>query len=537
MAVLSRRQFIRTTLATSGLVAVGRTWGQSQPAQRPNILIIVADDMGWADAGCYGGEIATPNLDGLAKHGLQFTQYYSTARCWPSRSCILTGYYAQQVRMDPPKPPLPKWARVLPHYFKPAGYRCYHSGKWHLNGAPRAVADGGFDRSYLLQDQDRFFSPAKHFLDDQPLPQPAEDSGYYATQAIADHAVECLQNHASEHGDAPFLHYLAFTCPHFPLQALQEDIDRYRERYKAGWDVIRAERLARQHTRGLHNVELSPRQPDVVPSWNLSEEELQKRIGPGEAGHAVAWDSLTEEQQEFQATKMAIHAAMIDRMDREIGRVLEQLKAMGAYDNTIITFVSDNGASAEQIIRGDEHDPASAPGSADSYLCLGPGWSTACNTPFRYHKHWVHEGGISSPLLVHWPDGNLPTGELRHTPGHFIDLLPTLLDVTGLTPEMTWRGETPPPFPGKSLIPAFKNDVTIDRDFLYWHHQDNRAYRVGDWKIVAPGKDEPWELYDMAVDRAETNNLAAEHPARVAEMGKAWKAEDDRFRAQAGYDT
>ncbi|MFP4500365.1 MAG: arylsulfatase [Candidatus Hydrogenedentota bacterium] len=534
----SRRTFLQMAMAAgAGALAGKHAWARTASGKKPNILIIMADDMGWSDAGCYGGEITTRHLDGLAANGLRFTQYYSTARCWPSRACILTGYYAQQVRMDPPKPPLPAWARVLPHYFKPAGYRCYHSGKWHLAGAPKAVADGGFDHSYLLKDHDRFFSPKKHFLDDEPLPPIEDDSDFYVTTHIADHNIECLQDHAKNHPDTPFLSYLAFTSPHFPLHALQDDIDRYRELYKKGWDAVRQERLERQHDLGLLDAGLSERQPDVVPPWNLSEEELQEMIGPGEAGHAVAWDSLTEEQKDLQATKMAIHAAMVDRMDRDIGRVLDQLKAMGAYDDTIVVFMSDNGASAEQIIRGDMHDKEAPLGSAESYLCLGPGWSTAANTPFRYHKHWVHEGGCASPLIVHWPNGGLPAGALRTTPGHFIDLLPTMLEVSGIDPEMQWQGEEPPPFPGKSLVPAFQDDVRIDRGFLYWHHQGNRAYREGDWKIVAPGKDAPWELYNMAEDRAETNDLAAKHPEKVAAMAAAWQKKDTLFRQQAGYDS
>ena len=506
-------------------------------AGKPNFLVIVADDMGFSDAGCYGGEIATPHLDRLAAGGLRFTQMYSTGRCWPSRACILTGYYAQQVRMDPPQGRLPPWARVLPHYLKPLGYRAYHSGKWHLMGAPRPVQDGGFDHSYSLEDHNRFFSPKNALLDDARLPPVPEGTDFYATTAMADYGIGFLKEHAEKHAQAPFLLYLAFTAPHFPLHALPDDIARYRDRYLQGWDVVRQRRHERMRGLGIVDCALSPLDPQTVPSWNLAEEELQKQIGPGEAGRAVPWQQLTDAQKRLQATKMAIHAAMIDRMDREIGRVLEQIRAMGEMRNTVVFFVSDNGASAEQIIRGDGHDPAAPPGSAKTFLCLGPGWSTASNTPLRLHKHWVHEGGIASPLIVHWPAGIPARGELRHTPGHFIDLLPTLLELAGAGAPGVWNGATPPPLPGRSLVPAFAKDVSIPRDYLYWHHATHRAVRVGDWKLVSAGGAQapgPWELYDLSRDRCEVQDLAVAQPERVRQLAELWQKCEDQFRQQAG---
>ena len=507
------------------------------PSARPNFVIIVADDMGFSDAGCYGGEIDTPNLDRLAANGLRYTQMYSAARCWPSRACILTGYYAQQVRMDPPRGRLPDWARVLPHYLKPLGYRSYHSGKWHLQGAPKRIADGGFDRSYSLEDHDRYFAPRRHLLDDRPLPAVEPGSDFYVTKAIADYAIEFLKQHAAEHSQKPFFLYLAFTAPHFPLHALQADIDKYRQRYEVGWDVIRQRRWQRMRQMGLINCPLPPPDSDVLPPWNLPAAELAKRIGPGEAAQAVAWESLSQEQQQFQAVKMAIHAAMIDAMDREIGRVLEQLRAMQAVDDTVIMFVSDNGASAEQIIRGDGHDPAAPPGSAASYLCLGPGWSTASNTPFRLHKHWVHEGGIASPLIVHWPAGVRERGKLRHTPAHFIDLLPTVLELAGTGPPGKWNDQDPPPLPGRSLVPTFDQDITIQREYLYWHHMTHRAIRVGDWKLVSAGSKGgygQWELYNLASDRAEMVDLAQQHPNTLKRLADLWEKCEAEFRSQAG---
>ncbi len=500
---------------------------------KPNFLILIADDMGFSDAGCYGGEIRTPNIDRLAANGLRFTQAYSTARCWPSRSCLLTGYYAQQVRMDPPEGRIPEWARVLPHYLKPAGYRCYHSGKWHLMGAPKVVADGGFDRSYVMHDHDRFFAPKQHELDDRPLPPVKRDTGYYQTTEFANRAIQFLKEHQKEHADDPFCMYLAFTSPHFPLQAMREDIERYRDRYLEGWDKVRQARWKRQTRMGLINNTLPPPAPDIVPDWNMTPEELAADIGPGEAARAVPWDSLTDEQKRFQATKMAIHAAMVDRMDREIGRVLRQVRAMGAWENTVTVFVSDNGASAEQIIRGDMHDRDKAPGSDGTFLCLGPGWSTSSNTPFRLHKSWVHEGGISSPLVVHWPAGVAARGELRHDVCHFVDLIPTLNELAGARPEPTWHGVEAPAMPGRSLAPAFAKDGSVTRDFLYFHHIGNKALRMGNWKLVCAAEG-PWELYDLSSDRGEMRNLADRYPDRVREMASRWQACEDEYRKQAG---
>ncbi len=231
---------------------------------------------------------------------------------------------------------------------------------------------------------------------------------------------------------------------------------------------------------------------------------------------------------------MAIHAAMIDRMDREIGRVIERVRAMGQLDNTVIFFVSDNGASAEMLIRGDGHDPAAPPGSGASFLCLGPGWSAASNTPFRRHKIWVHEGGISTPLIVHWPAGIRAKGELRHDVGHLIDLVPTMLDLAGAKPAPRFNGQTPPPLPGKSLVPAFAKDNSIQRDFVFFHHEVNRAIRMGDWKLVSEGKNGPWELYDLSTDRCEMVNLASQQPQRVKEMSAKWQELEDQFRREAG---
>jgi len=432
---------VKTSLPLfSVLVVFAITRAVLAAPERPNVLVILTDDLGYSDIGCYGGEIATPNLDALAANGLRFSQFYNTARCWPTRAALLTGYYAQQVRRDN-LPGLkrgnrPDWARLVPDMLKPLGFRSYHSGKWHLDGMPIAT---GFDRSYYLKDQGRFFSPQFHWEDDRKLPPVKRGTGYYGTIAIADHAIRCLREHAVKHAEKPFFHYLAFTAPHFPLHALPEDISRYRDRYRDGWDRFRDARWQRIKKIGLTEATLSPVEREVGPPYHFP--DALKMLGPGEVNRPLPWQELTAARQEFQATKMAIHAAMIDRIDREVGRVLEQLRAMQALDNTLIFFLSDNGASAEIMVRTDGHDPEASPGSAASYLCLGPGWSTCSNTPFRRHKTWVHEGGISTPLIVHWPAGIHPRGELRHSPGHVIDLVPTILDVVGGQPFKTWNGK------------------------------------------------------------------------------------------------
>lgn len=513
------------------------------PAAKPNILILLADDMGFSDAGCYGGEIETPNIDRLAANGLRFTQFYNTARCWPTRSSLLTGYYAPQIHMDPPSGRLPAWTRVIPHYLKPLGYRCYHSGKWHLFGAPRAVADAGFDHSYKLDDQDRFFSPKIHFMDDKALPPVAPGSGFYATRVIADHAIEHLADHAKNHSGVPFFSYVAFTSPHFPLQALPEDIARYRDRYRDGWDAARQRRLERARRTGIVNCDLAPLDRKLSPRYYR--DNVLEKLGPGEIRYPVSWNELTPQQRQFQADKMAIHAAMVDRMDREIGRIVDQLRRMDAMENTVIFFLSDNGADATVMVRGDGHDRQAALGSAQSYLCIGPGFASLSNAPLRRYKVWVSEGGISTPLVVHWPKGIAARGELRHDMGHVVDFVPTLLELAGGALESRLQAGIPakagtpteaaPPLSGRSLVPALARDGSVAREFLYFHHEGNRALRMGDWKLVsAKEDDDKWELFDLAHDRCERINLAAREPQRVKAMAAKWTALEEEYRRQAG---
>ena len=521
-------------LAFGALLSGALLNGTCAAADKPNIVFILADDLGWSDLGCYGSEIETPNLDALAAGGLRFTQFYNTARCWPTRGALLTGYYAQQIHRD--KLPTvaggvqgvrPRWARLLPEYLKAGGYRSYHSGKWHIDGK---VLAGGFDRSLDMRNQGNFFTAKGNSIDDVPVTVPEDEKGYYATIATADHAIDCLKDHGANHREKPFFHYLAFIAPHFPLHALPEDIAKYRDKYLAGWDKLRAARFARQQEVKLVTTTLSTLERDVGPPYAFP--DAIAKLGPGEVNRPLPWSELTDEQRRFQATKMAIHAAMVDRMDREIGRVIAQLKAMNALDNTLICFASDNGASAEIMVRNGGHDPAAPPGSAASYLCLGPGFSSACNTPFRRHKTWTHEGGIATPLIVHWPAGIAARGELRHTPGHVIDFVPTALELAGIQKPQEWSGEPIPQAPGRSLVPAFAKDVTIPRDSLWWLHDGHRALRVGDWKLVA-AKGDAWELYDLKTDRAEQHNLAPKSPDKVQELAALWQAQTESFTALA----
>lgn len=502
------------------------------PPGRPNFVIFLADDLGFSDIGCYGGEIATPHLDALAADGLRFTQFYNTGRCWPTRASLLTGQYAQQIRMDPPRGRLPQGTRLLPHYLQPLGYRAYHVGKWHVGGAPQPVADGGFDRSYRFEDWDRYFTPAKHFEHDRKLPPVQVDDGYYATTAFADRAVNFLQEHADQHRDQPFLLYLAFIAPHFPLHALPEDIARYRDRYLEGWDAVRVRRTQRLRELGIFTNTPAPLDEQLTPRY--LKPSIPEILGPGEVTHAVPWRALTDEQKRFQATKMAIHAAMVDRMDREIGRVLTQLRTMGAFDNTVIFFLSDNGADATLLVRGDGHDRTAAPGSAKSFLCLGPGWASASNTPFRRHKIWTHEGGIATPLILHWSAGIRARGELRRDLGHVVDFVPTILELAGATPSAEWNGVKPLPLAGRSFAPAIARDGAATRDFLFFQHEGNRALRMGDWKLVSAREDnDAWELFDLRTDRGETRNLAARHPGRVKTMQAEWERLAKQFKQES----
>lgn len=526
---MDRRSFLQhlstaaaATACTTAIPAIAKP-----AARQPNFVIVLADDMGFSDAGCFGGEIDTPTIDGLAKGGTRFTQMYSTARCGPSRDCLMTGMYAQQTAADIMTPGnIPDYVHFIPEHLKAAGYRNYHSGKWHFRIAP--LDNGvGFDHTYTMMDENRFFTQKWHQLDEKDLPAPGP--GYYSTTAIADHAVDFLQDHDKSHKGQPFFLYLAFHAPHFPLQAPQPDIDHYKGKFEDGWDAMRERRFKRLKEMGIvTNCDApAPLEADVRPPWNLSAEKLAERIGPGEVANSVPWNTLNDEQKKFQAMKFQIHAAMITRMDTETGKVVSQLKKMGVFEDTVIIFLSDNGASAEEIIRGEGHDKTAAPGSGKTHLSIGPAWASAADTPLRLHKSWVHEGGISSPMVVSWPNGISNGGKLRTDPCHFIDVLPTFVDLAGSNVKKV--STSGPELPGKSLAKAIRNATPTPRDYIYFNHNKNHALRTQEWKLVSKGANGPWELYDMRTDRCEQHNLIAKEKARADAMAATWKEMDDRF--------
>ncbi|MCB1230834.1 MAG: arylsulfatase [Verrucomicrobiae bacterium] len=498
----------------------------SHSAEKPNFLLIVADDLGYSDLGCYGGEIETPNLDRLAAEGVRFTQFYNTGRCCPSRAAILTGRYPHAVGLghitqDIGQPGyrghVSEDARTIAQVLAPAGYRSFISGKWHLGTDD--PTKHGFEEFYgTLVSAKRFFDP-DHLI---RLPEGREkitfpEGEFYATDAVTDHALQFL-GQARETPDRPWFLYLAYNAPHFPLQAFPEDIAKYADRYLEGWDKLRTERLARMKTLGIvpKSTELTPRSP----YWNYGETET---------GINPAWDSLPEPRRLDLARRMAIFAAMIDRMDRQIGRVMADLEKAGEMENTVLVFLSDNGACAEWDPRGFDHqssndnvlhegaalDEMGRPGTFHSF---GSGWANASNTPWRLYKHFNHEGGINSPCIIHWPaglDAKL-AGTLHDQPAHIIDLMPTFAQLA----------EAPFEGPGVSLVDQIASAEASPRT-LFFEHEGNRAVREGDWKLVAL-RDQAWELYDFSGTRTEMIDVSDEHPEIVSRLSAAW----DRWAEQ-----
>jgi arylsulfatase len=515
--------------------------GEPKAPQPPNFLIILCDDLGYSDLGCYGSEINTPQLDAIANSGRRFAQFYNTARCWPTRGALLTGYYAQQIRRDTVpgvksggQGTRPKWAKLLPERISNLGYHSYHSGKWHVDGLP---TQNGFEKSYSLQDHDRHFHPKNHTLDDKPLPPATSSDGYYSSNEIASRAIDQLRYHQENHQGKPFFSYVAFTAPHFPLHAPQEIVDKYKPIYQQGWDRIRQQRWNKLKQLGLARDLQRPSdiETDIGPPYHFPE-ALQK-LGTGELNRPLPWEQLSPQQKAFQADKMAVHAAMIEAMDSQIGRIFDFIKQDPArWENTLVLFLSDNGASAEIMVRGDGHNPNAAAGSAESYLCLGPGWSSVSNTPFRRHKTWVHEGGIATPMIAHWPAGIQSDPNPVSTPYHVIDIAPTILALASKHAGTEFESLNPK-FPGLSFAREFQEQANrasrTESRVLWWQHEANRALRDGNLKIVASGKDSPWELYDLAQDRAETENLATQRPQELERLAKTWNELTEQFRLQA----
>ena len=490
---------------------------------RPNILYILADDLGFSDLGSFGGEIETPNLDALARGGVRLTQLYNTGRCCPSRAALLTGQYPHRVGLghmtgnDLGQPGyrgvVSADAQTIAQVLSPAGYRSFMSGKWHL-GTPDPTQHG-FEEFYgTLVSAKRFFDP-EHLIrlpaDRTARQYPAGQ--FYATDAVTDHALDFLEL-ACETPAQPWFLYLAYNAPHFPLHAPPADIAKYADRYHGGWDQIRAERLTRMKQLG------------IVPEYTqLSPRSQWRNYGETETGVNPAWDTLPKNRRLDLARRMAIYAAMIDRLDQQIGRVIDDLKRAGEFENTLIVFTSDNGAcfewdpfgfdivsSNQNILHEDEM--IENMGSAGTFHSVGSAWANASNSPWRLYKHFNHEGGIASPGVVHWPAGlDVPAGSVIHEPAHIIDLLPTAIAAAGTR----YDGELD--LPGTDLI-AQLNEGGNERS-LFFEHQGNRAVRVGTWKLVALD-DEPWELYDFTTDRTEMNNLASERPLLVDQLSDVW---------------
>jgi arylsulfatase len=524
----SRLTSLFTGTSIIGITATFMSCENAKP-ERPNILVIVADDMGFSDLGCFGGEISTPNLDQLAENGIRYTRFYNSGRSWPTRASLMTGYYYQAVQPSAADSRPTGWSRAVPHFLKPVGYKSYLSGKWHVHELPKPCTDAGFDHSYNTANMFNHYIPLD-LSDEKPVQVDRE--GYYQAVAASDQAIKMLKSHKQNHAGAPFFMYLAYTVPHFPLQASREDVEKYKGRYREGWDKLREQRSANLKKLGIADCELDSL--ETRARWHYQDDKLLfDTFGPGEVLEAVPWETLTEEQKDFQAGKMAIHAAMVDRMDRETGRVLDQLRSSGDFDNTVIFFFSDNGCSAEMLVRGEGHDANVRMGSAGTHLCLGPGFASASNTPFRRGKIWVHEGGVSTPLIVHWGNGIKTKNELRHTPAHVVDIVPTLLDIAGKINPHETAGADYPPLHGKSIAPTFARDTNTGRDFIYFNHEGNYALTIGDWKIVTSEIDgKKWSLYDLATDRGEVNDLSEVHPERTEKMIARWNTLTGQYRAQ-----
>lgn len=541
-------------------------------AERPNIIVIMADDVGYSDIGCFGSEIETPNLDALASGGLRFTQFYNTARCCPTRASLLTGLYAHQAGIghmvdawsqkvgEAYAGDLSKRAVTIAEALKPAGYATYMTGKWHVTNMtkPQNEADKhnwplqrGFDRFYgTIHGAGSFFDP-NTLVRDNKFVSPFADADYkprefYYTDAINDQASRFIAEHHQRSPEQPFFLYMAHTAAHWPMHAKDSDIAKYKGRYDTGYDAIRSARLDKMKRLGL-----------LDPQWQVTPQ-------------AGDWSNV--ENKAWESRCMEVFAAMIDCMDQGIGRVVETLKKSGQFDNTLILFLQDNGGCAEGMGRAGPFKPRAdkpslpplandylqpdmipkqtrdgfpmrqgqgvMPGEADTYIGYGKAWANVSNTPFREYKHWEHEGGISTPLIAHWPKGininhhgtrtghftrKAVGGPLCHSPAHLIDLMATCVDLAGASYPTEFKGKAIQPMEGISLAPAFEGKSLARTQPIFWEHEGNRAIRIGEWKLVSMHP-KAWELYHIPTDRTEMHDLAAAQPDRVKAMASQWEA-------------
>jgi arylsulfatase len=497
----------------------------SAQEERPNIVVIMADDMGFSDLASYGSEIPTPNLDRLAGEGTRFTQFYVTPRCSPTRASLMTGLYSHQAGLGH----LSGFEQVQEVFDRPAyqnhlrsraatlatllseqaGYHTLMTGKWHLGYKPgQRPTDRGFDRYYGALGGGLYFWPPlldRRIVSSGTFVTPdttawAEGEGWYATDAFTDKAVQFLEEGRGD--ERPFFLYLAHIAPHFPLQAFPDDIAAHEGDYMAGWDRLRRRRHERLVKKGL-----------IDSSWALPA-----------ASEEPAWEEI--EDKEAWDRKMAIYAAQVEAMDQSVGRVLDALDRLGVADNTIVMFLSDNGASAENINR--RPDPGAPLGSPGTFVSYGQPWARLSDTPFRGFKKQTYEGGIASPLIVRWP-GEVEPGSTTRQVGHVIDLVPTLLEAAGATYPDRLNGRDLFALDGRSLLPALRGRAEeISERTLFWEHEGNRAVRRGRWKLVAP-YDAPWALYDMETDRTETNDVAAKHPEKVEVLKQRYEQWAERL--------
>ncbi len=513
--------------------------------KRPNVIVILNDDMGYSDIGCYGGEVQTPNLDGLASNGLRFTSFYNTARCSPSRASLLTGLHPHQtgigilVNDDGPEGyagTLNRNCVTIAEVLKAAGYGTYMSGKWHVVHDRWTPNDGwpngrGFDEFYgIIHGASSYFYPTTLARNTTNVEAEAKaDPGYYLTDAISDNAVQFIQAHVAKHGEQPFFLYVAYNAPHWPLHAKESDIAKYNGRFDAGWDVLRHERLERMVKMGI-----------IDEKWLLSPRDER----------SIPWSEVAN--KDWQARRMEVYAAQIDAMDQGIGRIISKLRETGQLDNTLIVFLSDNGGCAEGMSRSSKpgitnpkrqsgraetkdgrpvnfgNIPEVWPGAENTYASYGLPWANLSNTPFRKFKHWTHEGGIATPFIAHWPAGIEARGKTIHHPAQLTDIMPTILEITGATYPREFHGQMILPVEGTSMVPLF-HDEPNGKGMIFLEHEGNAAVLQGKWKLVRdfPGS---WELYDMKTDRTELHNVIEQFPDQSSVMQQAY----DEWSARCG---
>ena len=525
-------KLIRLVICAFAVIGANRLYAATPG--RPNIVIIMSDDMGYSDLGCYGGvDASTPNLDGLANGGVRFTQFYNTARCCPTRASLLTGLYPHQAGVghmmddrgsDGYRGNLNRRCVTIAEVLKSTGYRTYMTGKWHLTKDVAENSDKanwplqrGFEKYYgTLVGAGNFFNPnglcrQNSLITNKTDPEYRPESFYY-TEALTDNSIRFLEQHRNESAEKPFLLYVAYTAAHWPTHAREKDIAKYRGKFKDGYLPHRVARLEKMKQLGLVST-------DTTLSPNAEE-----------------WFRV--EHKDWEAECMAVYCAMIENMDTGIGRIVSLLKSTGQFENTLILFLQDNGACAETIGRAAgsrsnetfegrpvQTGPSVMPGPGDTYIAYGRGWANVSNTPFREYKHWVHEGGISTPLIAHWPQGisKEQTGQLESQPAHLIDVMATCVDLAAADYPKEYSGQPIQPREGVSLRPAFHGQSLGRGKPLYWEHEANKAIRDGRWKLVAKAN-QPWELYDIQNDRIESNNLVATEPEVVRKLTELWLA-------------